>query len=190
MTTIRSGWTRGGGASLAVTLAPSVAGSDDRSATITDRGQAFGTTGLYIGTYGPQDTVADTEVFSGTVPSVLLGADHTQAVKTVPFDGTVSAVKYTPASTITGADTNSRTVTLVNTGQTGSGNTVVATVAFTNGVNAAGSAAKTITLSGTAANLKVKKGDQLKWVSTHVGNGIADPGGSVAVTVSATYKDV
>jgi hypothetical protein len=39
-----------------------------------------------------------------------------------------------------------------------------------------------IPLSGTPANLVVAAGDELQWQSTHVGTGIADPGGRVEVT--------
>jgi hypothetical protein len=51
-------------------------------------------------------------------------------------------------------------------------------------VNAAADDEKAITLSGTAANLVLAQGDTVIWNSTHVGTGITDPGGLVAVTLS------
>lgn len=104
-----------------------------------------------------------------------------------PQAGTVTAVTYTPVSAITGAATNHRSVSLVNKGQSGSGTTVMATLAFDNGVNAAASDEKTITLSGTAANLVVAAGDVLQWQSAAVGTGIADPGGLASVAIAANY---
>jgi hypothetical protein len=52
------------------------------------------------------------------------------------------------------------------------------------GVNATGDDAKTIPLSGTAANLTVAAGDVLTFESTHVGTGIAEPGGTAIVEIT------
>lgn len=112
------------------------------------------------------------------------GNDFTTNIGRAPFDGAVTAVTYTPDAAITGANTNTRTISVVNKGQSGSGNTVVATLALTSGVNPAASVEQALTLSGTAANLNVSKGDILAFTSTHVGTGIADPGGLVQVDVS------
>lgn len=102
-------------------------------------------------------------------------------------DGTVTAVTYTTPTAITGANTNTRSVSLVNKGQAGSGTTVVATLQFNSGVNTTASVPKTITLSSTPADLVVVAGDVLQWQSTAVGTGIADPGGLVQVTIAAKY---
>lgn len=124
-------------------------------------------------------------VIEADVPAVsTAGNDDDTVVGQAPFDGVVAKVEYVPESAITGADTNSRTVSLVNKGQAGSGSTTVASLALTNGVNAAASDEKTITLSGTAANLNVTAGDTLLWRSVHVGTGITDPGGLVRITLS------
>lgn len=120
-------------------------------------------------------------------PQATAGNDLNTQVYVAPRAATVSAVSYVPVTTITGANTNTRKVVLVNLGQTGSGNTVVATLQFDSGVNATAGQAKTITLSGTAANLVLAAGDVLQWQSTHVGTGIADPGGLVAISTTANY---
>jgi hypothetical protein len=111
----------------------------------------------------------------------------TQSVDQAPFDCTVSSVQYVPAATITGANTNYRSVTLFNKGQAGAGTTTVATLQFDSGVNATADDEKTITLSGTPANLTVAAGDTLLWRSLHVGTGITDPGGLVRITITRTY---
>jgi hypothetical protein len=86
---------------------------------------------------------------------------------------------------LTGANTDSRTIVLVNKGQSGSGTAIVATKAFTSGVNAAADDETTITLSGTAGNLVVAAGDILAWQSTHVGStGLADPGGMAVIAIT------
>ena len=101
-----------------------------------------------------------------------------------PFAGTVSAVTYEPASLLTGADTNSLTLSLINKGQAGAGSTVVATKAFTNGVNAAATPTQTtLTVQGGGADA-VAKGDLLSLRQTKVGTGLADPGGTIRITIT------
>ena len=112
------------------------------------------------------------------------GNDLDSVVSQAPFDCTVTKVEYIPVAAITGANTNTRSVTLFNKGQTGSGTTTVATLQFDSGVNAAASDEKAITLSGTAANLVLAAGDTLLWRSLHIGTGQTDPGGLVRVTVT------
>jgi hypothetical protein len=123
--------------------------------------------------------------YKATVPAVAAGADKESNVADVEFAGTVSAVTYVPDTVLTGANTDSRTLVLVNKGQAGAGTTIVATKAFTSGVNAAADDETSITLSGTAANLVVAAGDILAWQSNHVGaTGLADPGGMVIVGIT------
>ncbi len=119
-----------------------------------------------------------TEVLQARVPAAAAGADATSPVAVAPFDGTITAVTYTPDATITGAVTNSRTITVVNETQS----VTAATLALVNAVNAPADAAKAIPVSGTPANVAVAQGDVIAFVSTHVGTGIADPGGLVEVT--------
>lgn len=117
--------------------------------------------------------------------AVAAGSDLTTIVGEAPFAGTVTAVTYTPNANLTGADTDSRTLSVVNKGLDGNGTTSVASKAFTASVNALDYDETTITLSGTAANLVVAEGAILAFVSTHVGStGLADPGGRVEITIS------
>lgn len=120
-------------------------------------------------------------------PVATAGNSLTTITFIAPRAGTVSSVTYTTVTAITGANTNTRSVTLVNKGQTGAGTTTMATLQFDSGVNTVAADEKTITLSGTPANLVVAAGDVLQWQSAAVGTGIADPGGLVAVTIAANY---
>lgn len=130
------------------------------------------------------DTAPLVKTIEHAIPATAAGSDAEVDIAEVPWAGTVTEVDYVASTAITGADTNSRTVVLVNKGQSGAGTTVVATKAFTSGVNAAADDNTTIALSGTAANLVVAAGDVLVWQSTHVGTGLADPGGLVHVELT------
>jgi hypothetical protein len=126
-----------------------------------------------------------TETLTGTQPAITtIGNSDTSMLGEAPFAGTVTSVTYTPDGDITGAATHNRTFEVVNRGAAGAGTTSVASLNMASGVNATGGDEKTITLSGTAANLVVAAGDILAFKSTAVGNGIADPGGLVQVTIS------
>lgn len=120
-------------------------------------------------------------------PAVAAASDKDTVVGEAEFAGTVTGVTYTPDAQLTGANTESRTCSLINKGQDGNGTTVVATKAFVSGVNANDFDETAITLSATPANLVVAEGDILSWNSLHVGStGLADPGGKVKVTISRT----
>lgn len=120
-------------------------------------------------------------------PQATPGSNLNTNIWVVPSACTVTSVTYAPVTAITGANTNTRSVSLVNKGTDGSGSTVVATIQYNSGVNAAASDENTVTLSGTPANLNLAAGVLLQWQSTAVGTGIADPGGLVNVTSSTTY---
>lgn len=120
-------------------------------------------------------------------PQATAGSNLTTVVWVAPRDCTISGVTYTTVTAITGANTNTRAVSLVNKGQSGAGSTVIATLQFDSGVNTVAADEKAITLSGTPANLVVSAGDVLQWQSTAVGTGIADPGGLVVIASSAKY---
>lgn len=120
-------------------------------------------------------------------PQATAGSNLNTIVWVAPRDLTISGVTYTTVTAITGANTNTRSVSLVNKGQAGAGTTVVATLQFNSGVNTVAADEKTITLSVTASDLVVVAGDVLQWQSTAVGTGIADPGGLVSIGTAAKY---
>jgi hypothetical protein len=120
-------------------------------------------------------------------PVATAGNDLNTNILAAPRAGTLTAVSYATVTAITGANTNTRLVALVNKGAAGTGTTVMATLQFDSGVNTTANVPKVITLSATPANLVVAAGDMLQWQSTHVGTGIADPGGLVQLTIAANY---
>lgn len=121
------------------------------------------------------------EIKAQQVDAAAVAVDTQTVVCEAPVTGTIDRVGYIPISAITGANTNSRTLTVTNRGAAGSGSTNVATLALTSGVNAPADAEKAVALSGTPANLNVTAGDVITFESTHVGTGIADPGGEVVI---------
>lgn len=114
--------------------------------------------------------------------AVAAASDLETKIGEAPFAATVTRAAYVPASTITGANTESRTLQLFNRGSDGSGTTKVAELALTSGVNAAADDAKAVTvITASSANV-VAAGDVLEWKSLHVGStGLADPGGLAIV---------
>lgn len=131
------------------------------------------------------DTAPLQRVLEADVPAVsTAGNDDDSIIAQAPFDCTVTAVQYVSEAAITGANTNTRSVSLINKGQAGAGTTTVATLQFDSGVNATANDERAITLSGTPANLVLAAGDTLLWRSLHIGTGQADPGGLVRVTVT------
>lgn len=125
-----------------------------------------------------------TRSIQSTIPALTAATTGDQVVGEAPFTGTVTAVTFTPEAAITGDNTNTRTLTLQNKGQAGSGTTTVATLAFTTGNNGVAFDEKAFTLSGTSANLNVVEGDILVVVETVGGTGLANPGGRIEVMFS------
>ena len=111
------------------------------------------------------------------------GADVLTVVGRVQRPGYINSVELIPNWTLSGANTNSRTVTLYNRGSGGAGTTAIATLALTSGVNLTKFVAKVIPI--TAANAAIAVGDVLEWESLHVGNGLPEVGGLVIVQQSA-----
>lgn len=131
------------------------------------------------------DTTPLSNTLRSTIPAAIAAAAQDQTIDTVPWDGTVTSVTFTPEADITGATTNYRTFRVVNKGQDGNGTTVVASLAFSTGsVTATDFTPKTITLSATPANLVVAAGDVLAWDETVAASGLASPGGEVRVVLS------
>jgi len=118
------------------------------------------------------------------IAPVAGGSDFVSPIGAVEEDCTIVSVTYIAQATITGANTNNRTLSVINKGQSGSGTTSVASKNFASGTNATAFDETTITNTATAADLDCASGDVLAFSSVHVGTGIADPGGVVIVTYS------
>lgn len=125
----------------------------------------------------PQATVKNFDVDAATILAT------TNELVEAPFDGVVTSVTYTAVAAVTGAASPaSRTISLINKGQSGAGTTVVASLALLSGVNLAAFDEKALTLSATAADRVVTAGDILAFQSAPVGGtGLVDPGGSASV---------
>mgnify|MGYP001136616881 CR=1 FL=1 len=131
-------------------------------------------------------TVTAPLIRSYSLPVGALGAttSATPAIARAPFAGVVSAVRYAPVANITGADSNTRTLTLVNKCQDGNGTTSVASLPLVSGTNLTDYNETDLTLSGTPANLVVAEGDILAWSSVYTASGLADPGGLVTIEIT------
>src|SRR4051812_36357707 len=92
-------------------------------------------------------------VLEASTPAAAAGASATTVIGVVTENETVTGVTYIPVSTITGAATNNRTVSVVNKGTTGVGTTVIASIIYAAGVNATGSDENDVTLSAVAGAL-------------------------------------
>ncbi len=125
-------------------------------------------------------------VYSENVPATATAVDASHIIAEAPAAGTVNSVTYTPNAAITGVNTNTRAVSLRNRGQAGAGTTVIATLQFNAGTNAAAMDETTIPLTATVADRNVAEGDILEWFSDAIGTGLADPGGLVQVAIGRT----
>jgi len=125
-----------------------------------------------------------TSKLTADADAVAKGADSSISIGPAPFAGKVTSVTYTPSAAITGTATNTRTLKLLNKGQSGSGTAVVAELALVSGVNPAAFDEKALTLSGTASKLEVAEGDILAFESVHTAEGLVDPGGEVQVKIA------
>lgn len=130
------------------------------------------------------DTAPLVQTIKATTDAVAAGSDQTTVVGEAPFAGIVTGVAYIPVAAVTGANTNTRTLAIVDKGGAGAGSTQIASLALTSGSNLAADRENALTLSGTPANLTVAKGDVIELTSVHAGTGLADPGGEIRVTIS------
>lgn len=114
------------------------------------------------------------------VAAVASGSDLETVEIIAPFTGTVTAVTYIPVTVITGQATNTRKVEVYNRKADGSGTQQMALLQFDNAINAAAETEKVITLVTVGFNA----GDILVFKSTHVGTGMADPGGLAKIQLT------
>lgn len=118
------------------------------------------------------------------VEAVTILATGTNLTR-APQAGVVTGVRYAPVASVTGAASPaSRTISVVNKGQDGSGTTVVASLALLGGVNLVAFDEKDVTLSVVEGATTVAEGDVLAVLSTPVGGtGLVDPGGTVTIDI-------
>jgi hypothetical protein len=122
-------------------------------------------------------------------PVTTVGNDGYAVFDPINGPETVTLIQYIPNGSLSGANTNSRTINVYNRNATdGTGTTLIATLALVSGVNLVDNVAKTIPLSGTAANLLLTASQVVEVESLHVGTGIADPGGRFVMTTALTLS--
>lgn len=97
-----------------------------------------------------------------------------------PFKAELVSVELIPDADITGADSNSSNVNLVNAGTDGAGATELANVDYASGTNA--TAGDAIALYAPAAPLALAEGTILKLQLEKVGTGLALPSFLALVT--------
>lgn len=102
------------------------------------------------------------------------------AIGRAPFSAQVTAVEFVASAAIAGQITNNFTLNVRNRGPAGVGANIIATLNFTNGVNAVAQAPTSITL-GAGANLVLAEGDVITVEKAIVGTGLACPDGEVIV---------
>lgn len=125
-----------------------------------------------------------TQTFRLASEGAATAVDDTVMLGEAQFAGTVTEVTFIPDAALTGANTNTRRLALINRGQAGAGTTVVAELQFNAGVNLIAGDEMTIPLSVVAGATTLAAGDTLAWFTDAVGTGIADTGGLVQVTIS------
>lgn len=120
------------------------------------------------------------------VAAVAAGVAQDNTIVEAPYAGTLASATFVPEANITGDNTNKRTFTIVNKGQTGAGTTVMATLDYVTGTNGVAFDEQPFTLSATAANRNFVQGDIIAVVEAVAGTGLANPGGRVAIEFRRT----
>lgn len=119
------------------------------------------------------------------VPAMFDGDTQAQraSLGRVRRPGIVNSVELIPSWTLSGANTNYRTIAVYNRGTAGSGTALVASLDLTSGVDLTRGVSKVLTL-GAAADRVLAVGDMLEWISTATGTGAPSAGGRVVVQQS------
>lgn len=129
---------------------------------------------------GLRDMPGDQPIVGYFPGHLTIGTAKEVAIGRAPFAGVVTAVEFIASTAITGANTHYFTLNVRNR-QTGAGTLVPAALAFTSGVDGVAQTPKTITVSGTAAQVAVAEGDVITVEKAITGNGLACPDGFVVV---------
>ena len=111
------------------------------------------------------------------------GAAQRANLGRVRYPGLVNSVEFIPSWSLTGANTNYRTIAVYNRGTSGAGTALVASLDLTSGVDLTRGVAKALTL-GAGADRAIAVGDSLEWISTATGTGAPAAGGRVIVQQS------
>lgn len=130
---------------------------------------------------GIEESVGEVRI---EVAPTVLGADAAFVSSPARYAGIVSEVAYYPRAGIAATDTNTRQLTVFNRGTNGAGTKQVADKTY----NVAGGALlskrkNVITLTAVAGDKAVAVGEVFELISTHLGTGLADPGGVLIIKI-------
>lgn len=112
--------------------------------------------------------------------AVAAADTSTVVVASMPRAGHVVSLQLVPRAAVTANGTNFATVTLQNKGPLGSGSTAMASRTWS-ATNSVAGTKESGTLNGTPANLEFVQGDQLIYVHSSAGTGLALPATAVIV---------
>jgi hypothetical protein len=96
-----------------------------------------------------------------------------------PIAGTITAVVYRPAMSITGGSNNTRKFVLIKSGADVMASLTLGATTFPGGMPIQ------VTLASDSDARKSKTTDGVEWSSEAVGQGVEDPGGKVTITFDA-----
>lgn len=116
------------------------------------------------------------------VAMAAAGTDDETVGVVVPFNCTVTAVRWVPAAAVTANGTNYTTVGLRNRKADASGAALPATRSYA-ATNSVAFVPESMTLSATAADLLLAAGDVLTLQRLHTASGVVVPAGSIDVSV-------
>lgn len=101
-------------------------------------------------------------------PATIATTSNTDVLVSAPCDGVLESADFASVSALTANDTNYVTFSITNLGQAGSGSTAMLAATDTNTTKATGgtgltaNSRRSLSLSATAGNTKVNKGDVLR----------------------------
>lgn len=116
------------------------------------------------------------------VRTIVVGtsdATRLDAIFRALFDCRITAVSYIPDAAITGADTNTRHVNILDRGLDGAGTTEIANKDYTSGIDATALNEEVIVMS--LPNHALSQGDVLAVQWEEIGTGIGAPAGMFVV---------
>lgn len=128
--------------------------------------------------------LAGTQIETGAIPAAAAGdATAEWVIFEAPFAVVIESVRIIPSAAITGADSNSANLNLINRGTAGAGTTELANRDYASGTDEAKAVARA--LYAPADGLSVAAGTVLVLQREKVGNGLALPHFRVVVKYRA-----
>lgn len=99
-----------------------------------------------------------------------------------PCRAKLAAVKWVPLAAVTGQNTDTTNINIINRGTDGTGTTEIANVDFTSGVNASTHTAKSIYAPSAGSELQMSEGTVISATFEKVGTGLLLPAGTFVFT--------